>query len=61
MKQPPRRYCQYNNEGTDEIILSLFPAYLLLRIVLLKLQLYRGALPHASPYTTQYLVFAIRK
>jgi hypothetical protein len=25
MKQPPRRYCQYNNEGTDEIILPLFP------------------------------------
>jgi glycyl-tRNA synthetase alpha subunit len=24
-----RRYCQYNNEGTDEIvILSLFPAFL---------------------------------
>jgi hypothetical protein len=26
--QSDRRYCQYNNEGSDEIILPPFPTYL---------------------------------
>jgi hypothetical protein len=31
--QSDHRYCHYNNEGADEMILPLFPAFLLLRIV----------------------------
>jgi hypothetical protein len=49
-EQSDRRYCQlYNNEGADEIILPVFPAYLCycellgqhFPPVLLKLQLYQ--------------------
>jgi hypothetical protein len=31
--QSDRRYCQFNNKGTDEMIFPLFQTYLLLRIV----------------------------
>jgi hypothetical protein len=91
--QSDHRYCQYNNEGGNKIILPLFKSYLCyceslwqhFPPVLLKLQLYhlgsnipspsctptrrsrseilwtRGALPHVSPYTTQYQCIQYRK